>query len=144
VLYVADNRYFIMVFETDLADSINKKCSKGCGNGWSSSVGKARKSKHIREQLLLCIYSQVSTDKRVKVQNVDSATCCACCINASVLEGTISLGISLKPESSLVVSGASCIWGCISLWCRVRVCVFMYLRMNVCSPTRPTYVLTPL
>lgn len=46
-------------------------------------MGKARKSENIREQLLLCIYSQVSTDKRVKVQNVDSATCCACCINAS-------------------------------------------------------------
>ena len=37
----------------------------------------------FREQLLLCIYSQVSTDKHVKVQNVDSATCCACCINPS-------------------------------------------------------------
>jgi hypothetical protein len=83
VLYVVDNRRFIKAFETDLADSINKKRSKGCGNGWSSNVGKARTSKHIREQLLLCIYSQVSTDKRVKVQNVDSATCCACCINAS-------------------------------------------------------------
>jgi hypothetical protein len=46
-------------------------------------VGKGKKSKHIIEQLLLCIYSQASTDKRVKVQNVDSATCCACCINAS-------------------------------------------------------------
>jgi len=83
VLHVADNRYFITAFETDLANSINKKYSKGCGNGWSNSVGKAGKSKHIREQLLLCIYSQVSTDKRVKVQNVDSATCCACCINPS-------------------------------------------------------------
>jgi hypothetical protein len=82
VLYVVDNRNFITVFDTDLAESINKKCLKGCGNGWSSSVGKARKSKHIREQFL-CIYSQVSTDKRVKVQNVDRATCCACCINAS-------------------------------------------------------------
>jgi len=47
VLYVADNRYFVTVFETDLADSINKKYSKGCGNGWSSSVGKAGQSKHI-------------------------------------------------------------------------------------------------
>jgi len=63
-----------------------------------------------------------------------------------VLEGTISLGISLKPESSLVVSGASCIWGCISLWYRVCVCVCVCvcLCMNVCSLTRPTDALTPL
>jgi hypothetical protein len=58
-------------------------------------VGKGKKSKHFMEQLLLCIYSQASTDKRVKVQNVDSATCCACCINASevsVFEGTVISG----------------------------------------------------
>jgi hypothetical protein len=70
VTYVVSRRLtFRNAFETKLADSINKKYLKGCGNGWCSSVGKGRKSKHIREQLLLCIYSEVRTDKRVKVQH---------------------------------------------------------------------------